>query len=93
MLTPIVEGKKDIKDNHICQRTTHSPYRLSAVMSFSFHHRVPDLLEALVQFDDWAQSPAQHKFCCVTRNVHRIALLTKRDCTHRFYPVPAACTE
>lgn len=49
MLTPIVKRKKDIKDNYICQRTTHSPHLISPVMLSLCRHRVPDLLEALKQ--------------------------------------------
>jgi hypothetical protein len=69
ILTPIVKEVKDIKDNHICQRTTHSPYHISAAMSSSFHHRVPDSLEALKRFDGWAQSPAQRQvLLCHTKH-------------------------
>lgn len=90
----VVKGKNDIEDNHICQRTTNSQVsHISEAKSSPTYHKVPNSLKHSNKLITRSNHQLSPKFCRVTRNTHRIALLTQRDYTHRFYPVSAACTE
>lgn len=93
MLIPIINGKNMTKTitfdrgQHIHRNTSLQSFVLSFTPGY----------QACSKHLHNSMTEPNHRpninFCCVTQDVHRIALLSKRDYTHRFYPVPVACTE